>query len=160
MTTQPRFLRTTWLWRQDLATLVAVFGLGLLSSNTWAQTQTPTDTTSPFRLLPNYGANEAFSPMERIPVFKKGGNIGLSTFIRTNQVPLPPGAKVLLMSFVVDKNGKSKQAKLNTLPGGISIPTSTYQKVAHILKSMDFVPAQQEGKPVSFPFTIPLARSK
>ena len=136
--------------------LVGSCGLSLLSHSIQAQTQTPQDTTSPFRLLPNYGMDKVYTYVDKMPFFKDGGNDGLMALVKKNRPTLPPGAKGLFMSFVVDKNGKPAQAKLATVPSGLGIPTSTYQEAARILKAMDFVPGRQNGKPVNVSFTIPL----
>jgi hypothetical protein len=141
-------------FKRFLLALLVSGGLGLLSHSVQAQTQPLQDAESPFRLLPNY--EKVYTYVERMPVFKNGGNEGLSTFLKKNRPALPPGAKGLLMEFVVDKSGKPTQAKLLTVPSGISIPSSTYQEVGRLLKDMDFVPGQQGGRPASVSFTVPL----
>ncbi|WP_188811580.1 hypothetical protein [Hymenobacter cavernae] len=84
--------------------LLVGWGLGIFGNNAWAQTQTPQEGNSPFRLLPNY--DQEYTRVDKMPVFKKGGNAGLLTFIKKNRPTLPAGAKELFMSFVVDKSGK------------------------------------------------------
>ena len=130
----------------------------MLSPSARAQTQPSPQSESPFHLLPNY--EKVYAYVERMPVFKDGGNEGMLALINKNRPTLPTGAKALFMEFVVDRSGKPTQAKLTTVPGGINIPTSTYQEAARILKAMDFVPGQQNGKPANVSFTVPLVRSK
>ncbi|OUJ75984.1 hypothetical protein [Hymenobacter crusticola] len=145
-------------FKRFLLTLLVGGGLGMLSHSAQAQNQLPQDAESPFRLLPNY--EKVYTYVERMPVFKNGGNEGLMAFIKKNRPTLPAGAKGLFMDFVVDKSGKPTQAKLITVPSGITIPTSTYQEVGRLLKEMEFVPGQQGGRAASVSFTVPLARSK
>ncbi len=92
-----------------------------------------------------------------MPVYRGGGVNGLMELIEKNRPTLPPGAKALFMSFVVDKSGKLTQPRLITVPSSTSIPSSTYQEVARMLTRMnDFVPGQQNGNPVSVSITVPL----
>jgi len=152
-------------------------GLGLFADGAWAQTQTPPSNASPFRLLPNYGADKqtrldtaspfrllpdpgkdkVYSYVERMPFYKDGGNEGLTAFIKAHRPALPPGAKGLFMDFVVDKNGKLTRPKLTAMPSNVPIPPSTYQEVTRMLKLMkDFVPGQQNGRPANVSLTVPL----
>ncbi|HEX8349681.1 MAG TPA: hypothetical protein VF598_06955 [Hymenobacter sp.] len=106
-------------------------------------------------------AERVYTYAEIMPVYRNGGNAGLTSFCKnTFHVATPAGAKGLFLSFVVDPTGKPGKPSLSTRPENISIPESTRQEVLRgFSKIGEFVPGKQSNYPVSVQLTVLLAGS-
>jgi TonB family protein len=86
-----------------------------------------------------------------------GGDVALNKFIKEN-LKYPAEAKtagtqgLVVAQFVVDKKGKIKDVKVVK-----SLSPETDAETIRVIKLMpDFAPARQNGKPVSFRYTMPV----
>jgi TonB family protein len=100
--------------------------------------------------------NKVFSFVEQQPQFP-GGLPEMNNFIREN-LRYPAEAKksgtegLVVVQFVVDRNGKISDPAVVK-----SLTAATDAEAVRLVKSFpDFEPAQQNGKPVEFRFTLPI----
>ena len=171
--------------RRFLVALMLVCGLGLTSTEAWAQVQkamyasnctsnTELMLKTPEELNPAF-LNDANEPLlapigaipekvwmgmvvEIMPSYKNGGSEGLMKFVQKN-VHWPVGSErvdvegKVFISFVVDKNGRVRDAKV--LKGIYPILDAEALRVVQLLDGQ-FEPGKQNQRSVDVSFTIPI----
>ncbi|HLK98823.1 MAG TPA: energy transducer TonB, partial [Hymenobacter sp.] len=166
--------------RRFLVALVLVCGLGLTSSEAWAQVKAgATCVRSPELLLK---APEDFNPvvlaheaepvlpplgplpgrnlvlgmmMEQMPVYKNGGSDGLMSYIRKN-LKYPAKAKAygkVFISFVVTKTGTVKNVRVLK-----SLEPLLDAEVVRVVQQMGpWIPGKQINRPINVSYTLPVS---
>lgn len=142
-------------FRRFFSALLFILGYNLFTSNLKAQTVTQPSDSIKYTELKDTTAENIILGMvvEHLPVYKYGGEQGLMEFLSKNiKYPVDcPDGKVFV-SFIVDTNGKVKEAKVMR-----GLREDADNEVIRVVNMLEFIPGEQAGKKIETRFTLPFS---